>query len=281
MLNFLKQNRKTILIVIITLIAVANVSVILVSFVVDHFRQSAQDIVGKAAVDKVSFCVEKDYFKDIPPFSYEGVETAVENNFFAFLLDVYSTKDNQIVCSPDENLEKIIGIDGKIKDHTYYDLLNYNLVCNGRETSEPIFLCDDIIRHCTEIALTPVIFPHETNSIKTIENILKAYEYSDSMILMSDDFDYLYKVLQKYPTIELWYKAEKVTDEVIENFNLMPNVHIIFDAENKKNDSDIIDKLKKKNIAFGCYNVNKRSVLKKYISLGASNIITSKFVKSR
>lgn len=280
MFNLIKQKRRTILVVIITLIAIVNVAVVVISYGVERSRQSALEIVGKKAVDKVSFFVDKDYFDDMPAFTYESIDAASGGKFSGFLLDIYKTADKKIVCASDENLKNIVGIDGKIGDLKYYDLLNYNLVFDNEVTSYPIMMCEDLTRHCIEMALTPIIFPHGIDSTRDIENILKSYEYSDSIILMSDSFDLIHEAYSKYPQIKLWYLVDEATDEEIEKLNLLPNAEIIFNAQNKKNNEDVVEKINAKEISFGCCNVNKRSLLKKYVAIGASEIITSRFVKS-
>ena len=281
MLDFLKKNRKTILVTLIFLIVLVNVCVIMISYISDYLKQGADEIVGIKEVDKVSFCVDKDFFEDVPAFTFDSVSTAFENKFNYYLADTYETKDELPVCTPSDELKTVIGIEGKVADHTYYDLLNYTLLNDGKSTSYPIMLCEDFINHCIGMSVTPVVFPHGFDSLKPFENILKAYEHSDLIVVMSDDFELLRNVSEKYPEIRLWYMVDEAVDEVIDNMNLLPNAQIIFNGKNRKNNDETVEKIKEREISFGCYNVNKRSLLKRYVSLGASEIITSKFIKSR
>ena len=279
MASFLKENRKMVLSVLISLILLVNVCVYLSSKVSDYLHQSATDIVGAQAVDAVSFCVDKNYFKDSPPFILDSIDTASENMFDSFVLDTYLTKDGKTVCVPQENLKSIIGEKGTVGSFTYYDLLQHDLLFKGKKTGSPILLCEDMIFHCTEISVTPVVYPHNIDSAHQIEFILKSYEHSGMIIVMSDDFSLICEIAEKYPLISLWYKVDEVTDEIIESMNVVKKVEIIFNSKNSKNDEETVEKLKQAEIPFGCYDLNSRKALKKYISLGVSDIITSKFVK--
>ncbi|MBQ7654175.1 MAG: hypothetical protein IJS17_03805 [Clostridia bacterium] len=281
MFEFFKKYRKTILATLIFLILLVNVCVIMVSYISDYLKQSATEIVGSVEVDKVSFCTDKDYFKDVPAYTYDSISLAFENSFEYYLADAYVTSDGMLVCSASDDLKDVIGIDGKLGEHTYYDLLNYTILHKGKPTSYPIMPCEDFAGYCVDLSLTPVIYPHGFSSLEPIENILKTYEHGDYIVIMSDDFGLLRNISEKYPEIRLWYMVDEAVDEVIDNMNLLPDAQILFNGKNRKNNDETVERIKERGVSFGCYNVNKRSALKRYISLGASEIITSRFVKSR
>lgn len=281
MFKRLKITGKTVLIFLISLIVIVNVCVVIVSNAVKYFNQSAEEIVGKQSVDKVSFCVEKDYFKDEPAFILDNVNVAAEKKFSLFLIDVYKTKDNKAVCVPSENTEEFLGIDGKIGDYTYFDLLNYTYIHKNKQTSDAVMLCDDFVLRCVEMSIVPVIFPHGFESIEPIEDILKKYEYSDLIAVMSDNISIVSEMTEKYPSVRLWYKVNEATDEIVDSLNVFTKAQIIFNAENKKNNAETVEKIKAKNVKVGCYNVNSRSLLKKYVSLGVDDVVTSKYVKTK
>ena len=63
----------------------------------------------------------------IPENSIESFKNAIKNNYI-IELDVHLIKDNTIVVFHDDNLRRMTGIDGFIKDYTYEELLKLNLL---------------------------------------------------------------------------------------------------------------------------------------------------------
>ncbi|MBQ7580206.1 MAG: hypothetical protein IJU39_02740 [Clostridia bacterium] len=281
MANPIKEKRKTVLCVLICAIIAVNVCVVLATKASWFLHRSAEEILGKDVVDSVSFCVDGDFFKDSPVYIPENIVKASEDKFSYFLLEAYRTSDGEVVCVPEENLENVIGIEGNVGDHTYFDLLKYNLVYKKEPTSTPIMLCRNLVEQCVSSSLIPVIEPNGFDSYEQMDDILKAYEFSDLIVVMTDDFDMICKLNEKYPSIKLWYKVNEATDEIIENMAVVENVDIVFNAQNRKNNSETIEKIKAQGLTCGCFDVNKNSLLKKYASLGVSEMITSRYVKTK
>ena len=280
MKEFFIKKRKVILISLICLIVIINLLFVLISNVRLYLSESAADIVGKNEIDAISFCAEKDFFRKSPPYTSDGIQEAVENGFNAIIIDVYKTKDGKIVCAEDDTLENITKAEGEIKNFTYFQLLNYNLLFDKQESEYSFVLAESFIASCIDSGLKPVVFPHGITSAKEIEPIIKIYENTDLIVVMSDDFGLLRDMYSSFPSIKLWYKTDEVTDDNIEKLNLLPTAQIIFNAKNKKNDDEIIAKFKDEELPFGCYGTDSRKALKKYVSFGASDIVTSKFAKN-
>lgn len=79
--------------------------------------------------------------KDVPENSLKAFKLAVENGY-GIELDTQITKDDRIVVFHDGNLKRMTGIDKKLIDCTYEELLNYPLL----DTEERIPLFSDVLK---------------------------------------------------------------------------------------------------------------------------------------
>ena len=73
---------------------------------------------------------------DYPENSMEAFKLALLNDF-GIEFDLQLTSDNQIVIFHDDDMERMTGVKGRICDHTYKDLQNYNL--STSEAKIPLF----------------------------------------------------------------------------------------------------------------------------------------------
>ena len=278
MLEVLKNNRKRILIVLICfLLIVSTITTIIINCSERKHFLSAGDYIEKNVVESVNFCADKNFFQIYPDNTIECINEIVENKMDSVLLDTYLTKDNKAVCCSTPDTEDLIGIDGTVKNYTYFELIKYNLISS--ESDEPLVLslASDVIKHCIENAVTPVIFPHDTDNNDDLFSVFEKHQDKCRIVVVSENYDFLLEINKKYPSVNIWYKVDSLSDEIVDSLNLLNNFEVIFDAKNY--DENMIEKLNERDYPFGCYNLNKKSQLKKYCALSISSIITSEFVK--
>lgn len=79
--------------------------------------------------------------KQIPENSIPAFERAVEAGY-GIELDVQTTSDGRLVVFHDENLKRMCGVDKKLYECTYDELMQYHLL----ETDEKIPLFDQVLR---------------------------------------------------------------------------------------------------------------------------------------
>lgn len=278
MFEVLKNNRKRILIVLICfLLIVSSVTTIIINFSKRNRFLSASDYVEKNVVENINFCADKNFFQIYPDNTVKCIDEIVENKMDCVILDTFLTKDKKAVCCSTSNTQDLIGIEGTIRDYTYFELIKYNLKTDKDDEALVLNLANDVVEHCIENAVTPVIFPHNIDNNDDLFSMFEEYQDKCEFVLVSEDYDFLLEINKKYPSVVIWYKIDEISDEIIESLNLLNNFEIIFDAKNY--DKDMIEKLNEREYPFGCYNLNKKSQLKKYCALSISTIITSEFVK--
>ncbi len=94
----------------------------------------------------------------VPENSMKAFKLAVEAGY-GVELDVQFTKDHQIVVFHDANLKRMCGVDKRVRDCTYEELLNYGL--NGTDEKIPLF--DDVLKTLGKTTLVCEIKNHNGN----------------------------------------------------------------------------------------------------------------------
>lgn len=79
--------------------------------------------------------------KGIPENSVLAFKKAIDNNYL-IELDVRLTKDQKLVVFHDDNLKRVCGVNKRVKDLTYRELLRYNLF----DTTLKVPLFSDVIK---------------------------------------------------------------------------------------------------------------------------------------
>ncbi len=130
-------------------------------------------------IDKTSWLITK-------PIAHRGLwgENIVENSITAYEnatkfnypieIDVYLTTDNEIVCFHDEDLMRMTGVDGKIFDKSYAELMQLNLL----NTTEKIPTLKETLKVCegkSQLLIEIKDQPNEKIVDKVIE-LLKGYK---------------------------------------------------------------------------------------------------------
>lgn len=104
--------------------------------------------------------------KTIPENSESAFEVAVENGY-GIELDVQSTKDGKLVVFHDATLKRMCGVDKRLEDCTYEELLEYRLV----DTEEKIPLFDNALEIVGGKVPLVVEIKSEGDFIKTTQKV--------------------------------------------------------------------------------------------------------------
>ena len=111
---------------------------------------------------------------EIPENSLTAFFEAVKNGY-PVELDVQTTKDNKLVVFHDDNLQRICGINKKLTDCSYDELINYRLF----GTNEIIPLFDDVLKLIDEQVPIVIEIKSSGDYIKTAKLLnerLKSYK---------------------------------------------------------------------------------------------------------
>ena len=129
--------------------------------------------------------------KGIPENSVLAFKKAIDNNYL-IELDVRLTKDQKLVVFHDDNLKRVCGVNKKVKDLTYKELLKYNLF----DTTQKVPLFSDVIKLVN--GRVPILIETKYhNRYGVLEKIL---------INELSNYRGLYAIQSFYPMSLLWLK---------------------------------------------------------------------------
>ena len=129
--------------------------------------------------------------KGIPENSVLAFKKAIDNNYL-IELDVCLTKDKKLVVFHDDNLKRVCGVNKKVKDLTYKELLKYNLF----DTTQKVPLFSDVIKLVN--GRVPILIETKYyNRYGVLEKIL---------INELSNYKGLYAIQSFYPMSLLWLK---------------------------------------------------------------------------
>ena len=166
--------------------------------------------------------------KGIPENSVLAFKKAIDNNYL-IELDVRLTKDKKLVVFHDDNLKRVCGVNKKVKDLTYKELLKYNLF----DTTLKVPLFSDVIKLVN--GRVPILIETKYhNRYGVLEKIL---------INELSNYRGLYAIQSFYPMSLLWLKIN--TKDIDTNgmivYNDTRTAKCIFTAQskNRKNIADV------------------------------------------
>ena len=129
--------------------------------------------------------------KGIPENSVLAFKKAIDNNYL-IELDVRLTKDQKLVVFHDDNLKRVCGVNKRVKDLTYRELLRYNLF----DTTLKVPLFSDVIKLVN--GRVPILIETKYhNRYGVLEKIL---------INELSNYKGLYAIQSVYPMSLLWLK---------------------------------------------------------------------------
>ena len=129
--------------------------------------------------------------KGIPENSVLAFKKAIDNNYL-IELDVRLTKDQKLVVFHDDNLKRVCGVNKRVKDLTYIELLKYNLF----NTTLKVPLFSDVIKLVN--GRVPILIETKYhNRYGVLEKIL---------INELSNYKGLYAIQSFYPMSLLWLK---------------------------------------------------------------------------
>ena len=130
--------------------------------------------------------------KGIPENSVLAFKKAIDNNYL-IELDVRLTKDKKLVVFHDDNLKRVCGVNKRVKDLTYKELLKYNLF----DTTQKVPLFSEVIKLVN--GRVPILIETKFhNRYGVLEKIL---------INELSNYKGLYAIQSFYPLSLLWFKT--------------------------------------------------------------------------
>lgn len=113
---------------------------------------------------------------DIPENSIKAFKKAVDNNY-GIELDIQLTTDNKLVVFHDVSLERMTGINKKLTDCSYEELLNYKLL----DTKQTIPLFVDVLKVLKKDTPLVIEIKPEGRCIETVKGVVELMKNYDGL----------------------------------------------------------------------------------------------------
>ena len=117
--------------------------------------------------------------------------------------DVQVTRDGVLVLFHDDTLNRILGIDGAIKDYTYEELLGYDVVNGDLRDKVPTF--EDFLSHFAHFDLTFAIELKVTGIEREVAAMIHKYGIGDKVIITSFIFEAIDEMHRVAPDLRIGY----------------------------------------------------------------------------
>ena len=117
--------------------------------------------------------------------------------------DVQVTKDGVLVLFHDDTLNRILGIDGAIKDYTYAELLEHDVVNGSLRDKIPTF--EDFLSHYAHFDITFAIELKVTGIEREVAAMIHKHGVADKVIVTSFIFDAIAEMKRVAPELRIGY----------------------------------------------------------------------------
>lgn len=188
--------------------------------------------------------------------------------YYACECDIHKTKDGKWVICHDDNLNRVGGVDVKIKDYNYKELLNFKLIDNftgNKKDYLQIVSLEDYINICKKYNMHCVIEYKEDfdkNDVLDVINKIKELDYLDNVIFISFYPNTLIYTKEVLPLQRAQLLISSYSDEV---FSFCNKYNIGIDAHYAIITKDIIDKWHCINQSVNAWTVNDKKIANKLI----------------
>ena len=210
--------------------------------------------------------------------SIEALEAAAKAGVDYVEMDVLMTKDNKFIVMHDYNLKRLAGINKKVQDMTYNELVGLPISQSGHTSKIPSF--EEYVKRAKELNIKLVVElkPHggEPNNyvdifIEKVKElgIEKDYKY------MSLDLKVMEELESKAPQLETGYIIPF-------QFGKFSNNNVDFFAiEDFSFSNTLVEQAKSQNKSVYVWTINDPSLITKYLQSPANGIITDEPVQVR
>ena len=177
---------------------------------------------GISADDPVYLTAHRGVNAQAPENSIPAYRLAIEKGFYAVETDVHLTKDNVWVISHNDNLKKWYGVDVRIAEHTYEELLKYK-VRYGRGLLKYAPLHIPTLAEYLDLFVGTNSRPQieiktgsDYSGIDALLDMVREKGLLEQCMIISFDLGQLQYIRRLDPTVELWFLCDEITDTVIE-----------------------------------------------------------------
>ena len=203
--------------------------------------------------------------------SIEALEAAAKAGVDYVEMDVLMTKDNKFIVMHDYNLKRLAGINKKVQDMTYNELVGLPISQSGHTSKIPSF--EEYVKRAKELNMKLVVElkPHggePNNYVDIFLEKVKELDIEKKYKYMSLDLKIMEELESKAPQLETGYIIPF-------QFGKFSNNNVDFFAiEDFSFSNSLVEQAKKQNKSVYVWTINEPSLITKYLQSPANGIIT-------
>jgi len=210
--------------------------------------------------------------------SIEALEAAAKAGVDYVEMDVLMTKDNKFIVMHDYNLKRLAGINKKVQDMTYNELVGLPISQSGHTGKIPSF--EEYVKRAKELNIKLVVElkPHggePNNYVDIFIEKVKELDIENNYKYMSLDLKVMEELESKAPQLETGYIIPF-------QFGKFSNNNVDFFAiEDFSFSNTLVEQAKSQNKSVYVWTINDPSLITKYLQSPANGIITDEPVQVR
>ena len=210
--------------------------------------------------------------------SIEALEAAAKAGVDYVEMDVLMTKDNKFIVMHDYNLKRLAGINKKVQDMTYNELVGLPISQSGHKSKIPSF--EEYVKRAKELNIKLVVElkPHggePNNYVDIFIEKVKELNIENNYKYMSLDLKVMEELESKAPQLETGYIIPF-------QFGKFSNNNVDFFAiEDFSFSNTLVEQAKSQNKSVYVWTINDPSLITKYLQSPANGIITDEPVQVR
>ena len=210
--------------------------------------------------------------------SIEALEAAAKAGVDYVEMDVLMTKDNKFIVMHDYNLKRLAGLNKKVQDMTYNELVGLPISQSGHTSKIPSF--EEYVKRAKELNIKLVVElkPHggePNNYVDIFIEKVKELDIENNYKYMSLDLKVMEELESKAPQLETGYIIPF-------QFGKFSNNNVDFFAiEDFSFSNTLVEQAKSQNKSVYVWTINDPSLITKYLQSPANGIITDEPVQVR
>ena len=201
--------------------------------------------------------------------SIEALEAAAKAGVDYVEMDVLMTKDNKFIVMHDYNLKRLAGINKKVQDMTYNELVGLPISQSGHTSKIPSF--EEYVKRAKELNIKLVVElkPHggePNNYVDIFIEKVKELDIENNYKYMSLDLKVMEELESKAPQLETGYIIPF-------QFGKFSNNNVDFFAiEDFSFSNTLVEQAKSQNKSVYVWTINDPSLITKYLQLSLIHI---------
>lgn len=226
--------------------------------------------------NNIKTIAHRGYVKKGVENSIEALEAAAEVGVDYVEMDVLMTKDNKFIVMHDYNLKRLAGVNKKVQDMTYDELVGLPISQSGHTSKIPSF--EEYVKRAKELNMKLVVElkPHggePNNYVDIFIEKVKELDIEKDYKYMSLDLKVMEELESKAPQLETGYIIPF-------QFGKFSNNNVDFFAiEDFSFSNTLVEQAKSQNKSVYVWTINDPSLITKYLQSPANGIITDEPVQ--